>query len=161
MQIPAELHGALDRLLRELLDGPPGRQAYVLNPEDRGLIGSIDALSAAEASATGATGSSIAAHVDHVRYGLSLMNRWASGDDSAFKNMDWKASWQRVSVTPEEWDARRHELRAECTRWRTAIAARHDANRTELTAIISSVVHLAYHLGAIRQIQPALRGPRA
>jgi hypothetical protein len=161
MKIPAELHGALDRLLGELLDGPPGREAYVLNQEDRGLIGSLDALSAAEASATGATGSSIAAHVDHLRYGLSLMNRWASGDDNAFKHTDWKASWQRMSVTPDEWDARRREFRAECTRWRAAIAASHDADNTELTAIISSVVHLAYHLGAIRQIQPALRGPRA
>jgi hypothetical protein len=161
MQIPTELHTALDRLFGELLDGPPGREAYVLNPEDRGLLGSLETLSAADASAVGATGSSIAAHVEHLRYGLTLMNRWASGDRDAFRHMDWKAAWQRMSVTPEEWDARRREFKTEVTLWRTAMAARQEASQAELTGIVSSTVHLAYHLGAIRQIQPALRGPLA
>jgi len=36
---------------------------------------------------------SIAAHVDHVRYGLSLMNGWSEGHNP-FKDADWSASWK-------------------------------------------------------------------
>jgi hypothetical protein len=160
MQIPSALQRALVTLLNEVVDGPPGREAFVLNPEDKGLLGSIEALSAADASQVGQNGSSIAAHVDHLRYGLSLMNRWAAGDN-AFGNADWKASWRRMSVTDAEWDVRRRELREEATRWRDTVFTRSEADEAELTGIISSVVHMAYHLGAIRQIQPLLRGPRA
>jgi hypothetical protein len=30
----------------------------------------------------------------------------------------------------------------------------------ELTGMIASIAHLAYHLGAIRQISKAVRGPK-
>ena len=30
----------------------------------------------------------------------------------------------------------------------------------ELTGLVASVAHLAYHLGAIRQIHKSIRGPR-
>ena len=35
-----------------------------------------------------------------------------------------------------------------------------DANDVELTGTIASIAHLAYHLGAIRQIDRNVRGPR-
>ena len=53
----------------------------VLNGGDTGLLRSLDHLSAAAASAPSAGGPSIAAHVEHLRYGLSLMNRWAAGEN--------------------------------------------------------------------------------
>ena len=59
----------------ELVNGAPKDGAYMLNGGDVGLLGSLDKLSAQAASALTPTGSSIAAHVDHLRYGLSLMNR--------------------------------------------------------------------------------------
>ena len=51
MQIPADVLQALTTLLNEVLDGPPGREAYLLNGGDRGLLGSLEQISAAEASA--------------------------------------------------------------------------------------------------------------
>src|SRR5262245_44824267 len=65
-------------LFNELIDGSPdpSRRTYMLNQGDAGFLVSLDRLPAAAASAAN-RGPSIAAHVDHVRYGLSLLNRWA------------------------------------------------------------------------------------
>ena len=79
----ATLHESLGLLFQELVDGPPSTEAYMLNGGDAGLVRSLDTLSAAAASAVPAAGgASIAAHVDHIRYGLSLMNRWAKGEQN-------------------------------------------------------------------------------
>ena len=37
-------------LLTEVFDGPPGAEAYVLNPGDPGLLRQLDSISAATAS---------------------------------------------------------------------------------------------------------------
>lgn len=76
-----DLHSSLALLFAELTDGPSPDAAYMLNPGDPGLLGSLDALSAEAASRSPAPGgASIAAHVDHVCYGLDLMNRWNDGE---------------------------------------------------------------------------------
>ena len=46
-------------------------------------------------------GSSIAAHIDHVRYGLSLMNRWSHGELDPWSSADWTASWNRSVVSDD------------------------------------------------------------
>lgn len=152
----------LQTLLNELIDGPAPEASWVLNPGDGGLLRSLDRLSAEQASriAVGG-GSSVAAHVDHLRYGLSLLNRWSKGDHSAFTDADYSASWRRTSVSEEEWAARREALRAELSTWREALARPRDLSSFERTGVLASVVHLAYHLGAIRQIDRSLRGPSA
>ena len=99
MTDPASIHGALTTLLRELLDGSAAEACWVLNPGDAGLLRSLDQLSAAAASAPAPGGGpSIAAHVDHLRYGLALMNRWSQGEDP-FGDADYAASWRRLSVS--------------------------------------------------------------
>ena len=150
--------GTMGTLFSELVDGAPASGGYMLNAGDQGLLRSLDKVSAAQASAPTPTGSSIAAHVDHVRYGLSLLNRW-SGGENPFKDADWSASWKRTHVTDAEWQALRVSLRAETLRWLTALRAPRDVSEVELNGILGSIAHLAYHLGAIRQIDVALRGP--
>ena len=100
-----EVTTALGTLFAELVDGAPASGGYMLNPGDRGLLRTLDTLSAAGASTRTATGSSLAAHVDHVRYGLSLMNRWSAGENP-FDDADWGASWTKTTVTDEEWRGR-------------------------------------------------------
>ena len=73
--------GALHVLLGELIDGAARDAGWVLNPGDRGLLASLDTLSAEAASASPDGRASIAAHVDHLRYGLELLNRWTEGHD--------------------------------------------------------------------------------
>jgi hypothetical protein len=151
--------GTLTTLLAELVDGPPPSGGFMLNTGDPGLLRSLERLPAAAASATApGGGSSIAAHVDHLRYGLSLMNRWAAGEDP-FRDADWSASWRRTSVTDAEWQELRAALRSEAHRWLDALRTPRDVSAVEINGIVGSIAHLAYHLGAIRQINPLARGP--
>jgi hypothetical protein len=41
-----------------------------------------------------------------------------------------------------------------------ALGSPRDVSEVELAGMIASIAHLAYHLGAIRQIDRDLRGPR-
>ena len=153
---------ALATVLREVVKGSSSKGGWLLNPDDPGLVRSLDTLSAAAASAVPATGgASIAAHVDHVKYGLELFNRWSRGEKDPFSGADWSASWRRGTVSDAEWAALRDQLRAEADAWLQAVRTPRELSRVELTGILASAAHMAYHLGAIRQIDPAARGPRA
>ena len=154
----ADIAKALGTLLAELVDGASKDGGYMLNPGDKGLLRSLEKLSAAEASARAQTGSTIAAHVDHVRTSLSLMNRWSQGEDP-FGSADGGESWRKVEVSEPEWRQRIADLRAEATRWLAVVREPRDVDEVELNAIIGSIAHLAYHLGAIRQINQSVRGP--
>jgi hypothetical protein len=154
-----DLATTLSTLFRELAEGAPASGAYILNAGDAGLLRSLDNLSAAAASAVTPSGSSVAAHVDHVRYGLSLMNRWSAGENP-FKDADWSASWQKTAVSEDEWQKLRAQLREEAARWSTVLGTPREVQEIELNGMVGSIAHLAYHLGAIRQINQALRGPR-
>lgn len=156
----AELARPLATLLSELVDGAPITGAYVLNRGDQGLLRSLDLLSADAASIVHGGGSSIAAHTDHLRYGLSLMNRWASGEDP-FADADWGVSWRRTSVDEGEWERLRADLRKEAQRWLEALRTPREVDEVELNGVIGSVAHLAYHVGAIRQMDRRVRGPSA
>jgi hypothetical protein len=157
MHTDDSLSVALATLLRELLHGP-ANPAYMLNSGDAGLLQSLDALRAQDASATAHKGGSIAAHVDHVRYGLELMNRWSAGEHP-FESADWARSWETATVADVEWQQLRAALRTEATRWLEVVGTPRELSGEELTAMIGSIAHLAYHLGAIRQIHRATRGP--
>jgi hypothetical protein len=133
----------------------------MLNQGDPGLIASLDRISAAAASATHGGGASIAAHVDHLRYGLSLLNRWAAGEPAPWKDADWTASWKKIAVSDAEWRALCEELRREASAWTDALRTPRELSDTEAGWIAGSVAHLAYHFGAIRQIDRATRGPTA
>jgi hypothetical protein len=151
---------SLHTLFAELVDGVPGHGGYVLNRGDAGLLRSLGKLDAAAASRPNATGSSIAAHVDHVRYGLSLLNRWAVGE-SPWADADWSASWRKTVVSDVEWKRLVAALHDEVSAWARALAGPRDVNETELSGMIGSVAHIAYHLGAIRQMNPSMSGPKA
>jgi len=156
------LHSSLAQLFAELTDGPAPDAAYVLNGGDPGLIRPLDGLSAEAASKLSAAGTaSIAAHVDHICYGLDLMIRWSDGEPNPWSTADWSASWQRGTVTKGEWDALRERLRQSTRRWRAALETPRELSPMELNGVIASVAHLAYHLGAIRQIDRSIQGPKA
>lgn len=154
----AELSKTLTTLFGELVNGASADGAYILNAGDEGLLRSLDNVSAKAASAPTPTGSSIAAHVDHLRYGLSLMNRWRAGENP-FTGANWSTSWKKTMVSEDEWQARRAELHTEATRWLDALGTPREVREMELNGMIGSIAHLAYHLGAIRQINSVARGP--
>jgi hypothetical protein len=158
MDLNSLLVESLKGLLTELVVGPPGQSAYVLNRGDRGLLESLRALTAAQASARPQGRSSIASHVHHLHYGFTLMTRWAHGDDP-FKDAKWSESWQRQQVTDAEWTRLLADLGNAVKAWREAIGLR-PWDPVVLSGTIGSVAHLAYHVGAIRQLNAATAGPR-
>jgi hypothetical protein len=153
------LADSLSTLFGELVDGAAGTTCFVLNKGDVGLLRSLEKLSAEAASQSTQGGATIAAHVDHLRYGLSLMNRW-SGGENPWDDADWAQSWRISKVSDAEWRKLRADLGSEVRRWLAALREPREMDQTELNGVIASVVHLAYHLGAVRQIDRNARGPR-
>lgn len=157
----SQLSSALNRLFGELVNGAPDRgAAFMLNSGDIGLLRSLDRLSANDASRSVNGGATIAAHAQHVRYGLSLMNRWAREGGNPFADATWDVAWKTAVVDAAEWEEIRNGLRDEAGRWREVLGSPREVSQIELTGMISSIAHLAYHLGAIRQIDKQARGPR-
>ena len=156
-----DLSPVLATLFTELVDGaPPSGGAYMLNSGDRGLLRSLDQLSAADASRSVNEGATIAAHAQHVGYGLSLMNRWAREGGNPFADATWDAAWKTREVDESAWNEIRRRLEDEAHRWLEALKTPREAGPIELAGLIGSIGHLAYHLGAIRQINRNARGPK-
>jgi hypothetical protein len=159
---PNDIARALKRLFAELADGAPeGGGAYILNSGDAGLLRSLDGVSADEASQAVAGGATAAAHAQHLRYALSLMNRWVSEGGNPFANAQWDQAWKVSRVEAAAWNEIRGGLKAEAERWQGTLGVPRELNQVELRGFISSVAHVAYHLGAIRQIAASARGPKA
>jgi hypothetical protein len=125
-----------------------------------GLLRSLDKISAAGASRSVNDGATIAAHSQHLRYGLSLMNQWASEGGNPFADAKWDEAWKMSDVDAAEWEKIRRGLGDEARRWLQALSSPREATGVEMTGMIASIAHLAYHLGAIRQIDKQVRGPK-
>ena len=152
----------LHALLGELVHGSPdpGARTCVLNRGDAGLLRSLDRLSAAAASARSGGGA-----LDRRACGPSPLRALAaqsvgSGEAPPWPDMDWTASWRKNLVSEDEV--------AEASRGppsrghRVGGGASHPREVSEVQAgwMTGSVAHLAYHLGAIRQIDRAARPER-
>ena len=151
----------LARLFSELVDGANDRTGgFILNSGDDGLLRSLEKISAADASRSANGGATLAAHAQHVRYGLSLMNRWASEGGNPFEDAKWDEAWKTSNVDAAQWEEIRRGLRGETHRWLAALGSPREAAAVELSGMVASIAHLAYHLGAIRQIEKQTRGPK-
>ena len=152
---------AVSRLFSELVDGTGADgSAFILNTGDIGLLRSLDKLPPAEASASTNQGATIAAHAQHLRYGLSLMNEWAKDGGDPFANAKWDAAWKVAAVDGPAWDEIRNGLHEEAQQWLETLQSPREITGIELAGMIGSIAHFAYHLGAIRQIGKTLRGPK-
>ena len=157
-----EISPALTRLFSELGEGASGDGggAFILNSGDVGLLRSLGKLSASDASRSVNGGATIAAHAQHVRYGLSLMNQWAREGGNPFANALWDAAWAISAVDEPAWTEIRNGLSHQAREWLTMLKSPREASEVELAGLIGSIAHLAYHLGAIRQIDKNARGPK-
>ena len=159
MQI-GDISQTLTTLFSELVNGTREDGAFILNAGDSGLLRSLDKLSAPAASRSIEGGATIAAHAQHLRFGLSLMNQWAVEGGDPFTNAKWDEAWKTSRVDERDWAAIREGLRDEVQRWLRALGSPRQVTPLELNGMVGSIAHLAYHLGAIRQIAAGARGPR-
>jgi hypothetical protein len=157
---PTAIAQALAAVFSELVAGPAGGEAVALNPGDIGLVGSLARLSATDASRSADGGATIAAHARHLAFGLSLLNQWAREGGDPFADAGWDEAWRTTTVDDGEWEEVLAGLRRETHRWLETLATRQPTSAVELSWLVGSIAHLAYHLGAVRQIHRAARGPR-
>jgi len=157
----ARFSQSLSALFAEITEGAaPSGEAFVLNPGDAGLLRSLEALTATDASRSLSGGATVAAHAQHVHFGLSLFNRWAREGGNPFADAFWGDAWKTTSVDDVAWSEILSALKAETREWRDHLRSPREPNDIELRGLIASVAHTAYHLGAIRQIAAAARGPK-
>ena len=88
------------------------------------------------------------------------MNRWAAGENP-FEDADWSASWKKTRVSAAQWKELRDRFADEAHRWLEAMRKPRDVDQLELNGMVASIAHLAYHVGAIRQIDLSAKGPSA
>jgi hypothetical protein len=147
---------SLRTIIAELFEGASPRASWLLNPGDAGLIAWLRGLSAEQASERVAGRASIAAHVNHMRFHLELLNRWADGEEP-FSTADWTTSWATQSVDEGEWQELIEELAERGDDWQMALAEEREWDPITMTGAIASAAHLAYHFGTIRTLAAVVR----
>ena len=156
------LRRAVLTLLDEALQGPPGDATWFVDSGPQaGLLRFLDGISPEAASTPPRPGrANLAAHVDHVRYGLELANRALRGEHDVFATADWGRSWSIRSVDVETWARIKTGLRREYEAVREVLASGDGwlADDTSLTGVLAQIAHVAYHFGAIRQIARDVAG---
>ena len=151
---------ALRALLAELFHGPSKTECWVLEGgSKKDLFHTLEEMSADRASAQPVPGrSSVAGHTNHLRFHLELLNRWTRGENP-FADADWQSSWNLQSVTDDEWRDLRAMLRGEAEAWQAALTQPREWDRISITGALASAAHVAYHLGAIRQLAALVTKP--
>jgi hypothetical protein len=90
---------------------------------------------------------------------MSLLRRWADGEKNPWADADWSTRWKQMRVTEQEWRELLREFQVTSEKWSEVLRTARPVDPAEFTGLIGTVVHLAYHIGAIRQIDRATRGP--
>jgi len=148
----SSFHDAAVELLREAFEGvKPGGQGTWFVEGSQAILPSLKELSAAESSQIGHPKlSSIGAHTKHLIFILAWGNH-CHGE--AQPDGNWEDTWKQTEFSDAEWDAMRYEVGE---RYRAYLAW--FTNNTDWThdvgviAPLAMLPHVAFHLGAIRQL---------
>jgi hypothetical protein len=142
----------IEELLRETFEGGrPGAGTQYLD-HDSGIMNTLQRLSASQASEPHGRHPSIASHVRHMIFHLRTSCEWIQGDHS---KRDWKGSFLPPEVTPEQWRGLLEEFKKTRAEYLRVISALPEDKLIAESGCMGVIAHLAYHLGAIRQIMPA------
>ena len=154
--LPSALTETYASHYRELLEEMPrGQPSWVTTggPEG-GLYGTLEGVTAEEASRD-ANGTTLAAHVEHLRWAMQLVNDYYGGKDAP---SDWSESWSVSSVDEDAWRTLKEAVRATGDKLlghlSTPVEWEQEMGRM---AMLASYGHTAYHLGAIRQLAKAAK----
>jgi hypothetical protein len=144
----------IEELMRETFEGGlPGQGTQYLDHAS-GIRATLAPLSAEAASHSRGDHPSIAAHVRHMAFHLRVSAEWIEG---VRIQRDWVGSFMPYSVTPDEWIALQQELEAARRELLRVLRDLPPERFTEVEAGLGVIAHLAYHLGAIRQLSHGAR----
>lgn len=121
---------------------------------DRGtsLFITLSEISAEQASQDMGNCATLAAHVDHIRYFLDVIEDFMFKRDVSYVN--WRTIWETVNVvSEEEWQTIKDNLHTSYERVKSHLSNPDVWNDShEVSAMMGMIVHTAYHLGEIRQM---------
>ncbi len=150
--------GSLFLILKETFEGPPPKTSSAFLDQGCGLFQTVEGLTAGDASrAARPGGTTVAAHCAHVKFYLDVLHAYMRGSDT---QADWRQSWLVRTVSPEEWESLKREVRAAYETVSEALRSVEDWGERTVGAGVAVVAHTAYHLGAIRQILRSLERDR-
>lgn len=138
-------------LWEEVVGDPPkdGKPVAVLDT-DTGWTQTLAAVDAAEASRPVAPGgTTIAGQTAHAAYYLEL---FAAIIENRDVEADWPGSFEPSEVDEEAWVAQKERLFAVAARVAGHMRANPQWPETHVRSALGALVHLAYHLGAVRQM---------
>jgi hypothetical protein len=146
-------------LLREACEGiEPGKSGTWFVQGKEGLFDALDSVDAAQASKQACPGcSSIAAHANHVLY---MLRGAATALGGPAPEGTWESTWSVQSVNEREWNEIRRAIREQVRGllpWYESGAPWGEDSELTIGAL-ALLPHLAYHLGAIRQLLGASGG---
>ena len=147
----------LTKVFQEFLEEEFEKVSGIFLDARTSLLETLENISAEEASKRiTETGTSIASQVDHLRFYLKVSNDYMDG--KKYK-ADWQGSWKRKTVTEEEWDLLRQQVREDYDNLIARLKGYADwSDDDRLGGQLGIIVHTAYHLGAIRQILRVAKG---
>lgn len=116
------------------------------------LLITLSDISAEQASKDMGNCATIAAHVDHIRYFLDVIEDFMFKRD--LSHINWRTIWETVSVVSEdEWQTIKDNLHTSYERVKSHLSNPDVWNDShEVSAMMGMIVHTAYHLGEIRQM---------
>jgi len=152
-------------ILREAVEGgEPGQSTAFLDGTkadgsvNHGLLATLARLGAGEASRV-VNGTSVAGQARHTALHMEVVVRWErDGDRGPF---DWKGSFHPAEVSTQEWVGLQARVRqaydelVAFARTQAELPVTGDATG----GLAGAIAHVAYHLGAIRQMVKALDRP--
>lgn len=139
---------ALSLLFRETFEGMPAPGQPVFLDRDAGIFATLGAIDAAQAS-TEMNSTTIAAHSEHTRFYLELLDNYLNVD---LRIIDFKQSWRVKTVSEDEWDELRENMSRIYRKAGETFDKKDDWALDTITVAVGIVAHTAYHLGAIRQM---------
>lgn len=145
---------AMQALISEAFHGrPAGGNTWFL--DDEGLLDTARTTSSSLASQSATPESAtLAGHVEHVRWFVALAGAFARGERP---QLDWAESWGVREVDPAGWRELLAALEQEVEELQGHLEGAVDLEDPgRLLGLLGLLAHVAYHVGAVRQLKLAL-----
>lgn len=148
------MHGTMlkmiEELIRESFEGArPGQGTYYLDHAS-GVHPTLRNLTAAQASHSRNGHPSIAAHARHMAFHMRVSAEWLQGVRDP---RDWPGSFKPFEVNETQWNEIRQDLETQREKLLEVLRGLDATSFAEEGAGMGALAHIAYHLGAIRQLR--------
>ena len=144
-----QLLGGIYYVLTEAVESPTPPGSAFLDPKT-GLFDTLAGLTLERAfKEVGEGRPSIAAHLKHSSFHLNACRAYMHGERV---RRDWQGSFRVPEPSEAVWKGLVDEFRLEYGQAKTAIKELALSNEDNFTTALGMVAHVAYHLGAIRQL---------